>query len=310
MRKRYPLFIGLCLMIGLVSCKHKQAAEEEAIPPEEVTTPVTVTTISMQPLSEYVELNATSAFMQSSIIKATANGYIKSADIKLGQYVSSGQEVFTMKTKEAQALGNTINVLDSSFNFSGVIRIHASDHGFISQLNHQPGDYVQDGEQLAVVSNSNSFAFLLNLPYELRPYLINNRSVLLELPDGVKLNGIVTNMMPTLDSASQTQNIVIKVNSSTPLPENLIAKVRIVKGAKNNVPSLPKEALLTDEAQSNFWVMKMIDSSTAIKVPVIKGMETADRVEIIRPLFSLSDKILLSGNYGLPDTAKVKIMDQ
>jgi hypothetical protein len=100
------------------------------------------------------------------------------------------------------------------------------------------------------------------------------------------------------------------VNPPSPLPQNLIAKVRIVKGSKNNAPSLPKEALLTDEAQSNFWVMKMIDSTTAVKVPVIKGMETGDRVEIIRPLFTISDKILLSGNYGLPDTAKVKIMEQ
>jgi hypothetical protein len=54
--------------------------------------------------------------------------------------------------------------------------------------------------------------------------------------------------------------------------------------------------------------MKMLDSVTAVKIPVIKGMETADRVEIIRPQFQLTDRILLSGNYGLPDTAKVKIL--
>jgi hypothetical protein len=54
--------------------------------------------------------------------------------------------------------------------------------------------------------------------------------------------------------------------------------------------------------------MKMIDSVTAVKVAIVKGMETGDRVEIIRPQFSTSDKILLNGNYGLPDTAKVKIV--
>jgi hypothetical protein len=52
----------------------------------------------------------------------------------------------------------------------------------------------------------------------------------------------------------------------------------------------------------------MMDSVTAVKVPIVKGMETNERVEILRPQFSPNDKILLSGNYGLSDTAKVKIM--
>jgi hypothetical protein len=114
--------------------------------------------------------------------------------------------------------------------------------------------------------------------------------------------------MPTVDSVSQTQAVMLKINSSTPVPQNLIAKVRIVKNAKNNVSSLPKEAVLTNEAQTNYWVMKMIDSITAVKVPVIKGLEASGRVEIVRPQFSSSDNILLTGNYGLPDTAKVKIV--
>jgi hypothetical protein len=113
--------------------------------------------------------------------------------------------------------------------------------------------------------------------------------------------------MPTIDSASQTQAALIKVPSQKNLPENLIAKVHILKQAKNNSPSLPRAAVLTDEAQTNFWIMKMIDSITAVKVPVVKGMETNDRIEIVRPVLTANDKIVLTGNYGLPDTAKVKI---
>jgi hypothetical protein len=116
--------------------------------------------------------------------------------------------------------------------------------------------------------------------------------------------------MPAIDSVSQTQQVLIKVPSATKIPENLIARVRILKYQKSNAISLPKAAVLSDEAQSNFWVMKMIDTITAVKVPVIKGMETADRVEIVRPQFSANDKILLSGNYGLPDTARVKIVKE
>jgi hypothetical protein len=71
---------------------------------------------------------------------------------------------------------------------------------------------------------------------------------------------------------------------------------------------VPKAALLTDETQSEFWIMKMIDDHTAIKVPVKKGIETADRIEILSPVLTERDRVLISGNYGLEDTAKVKII--
>lgn len=307
--KRIHLYIILWVVALLCSCHQKSSSEEEEeTSPEEVQTPVTVTNISTVSLAEYVDLNATSAFLQSNFVKSTVNGYIKSVSVHMGQDIGIGQAMFTLKTKEAESLGNTINNLDSSFRFSGSVRISAPQHGYITQLNHQVGDYVQEGEQLAVISDFKSFVFILNLPYELKPFLIHRKTVELQLPDGTHLNGTIASMMPSIDSASQTQRILIKINSSISIPENLIAKVHVMKREKTSVPSLPKEAVLTDESQTNFWVMKMIDSITAIKVPIIKGMETIDRVEIVQPQFSVTDKILLSGNYGLPDTAKVKIV--
>jgi multidrug efflux pump subunit AcrA (membrane-fusion protein) len=278
--------------------------------PADARTPVTVTTISQESMNDYIELNAVSAFLQKSYVKANANGYLQSADVYPGKYVESGQLLFTLKTKEAQSIGNTIKILDSTLKFSGVNRINAGQHGFITQLNHQSGDYVQDGEQLAVISDRNSFVFLLDLPYELRPYVLNQRTVELTLPDGTKFTGAIGPAMPTVDSASQTQNVVIRVNTVKAIPENLIAKVRIVRSAKNKALTLPKSAVLTDETESDFWVMKMIDSSTAVKVTVKKGIETKDRIEILSPIFSPDDRILVSGNYGLPDTAKVNAQPQ
>jgi len=305
------LFIPFCLAILLMfSCKSKEDDTKDDVPTTEVQTPVTVTSINNEQLAEYVELNAMSSYLQSSFIKATANGYIKSSNIKPGQFVRAGQLAFVMQTKEAKALGNTINSLDPSFNFSGLIKINATQTGYITAIDHQPGDYVQDGEQLAVLSDAKSFGFLLNLPYELRPYLVKNKSVDVVLPDKTVLKGTVAHVMPTVDSVSQTQAVLIRVNNASSIPQNLIGKVRIVKNEKNAVPSLPKAALLTDESQENFWVMKMIDSVTAVKVPVVKGMETGDKVEIVRPAFTPSDKIVLKGNYGLPDTAKVKIVKE
>ncbi|MDB5012916.1 MAG: HlyD family efflux transporter periplasmic adaptor subunit, partial [Daejeonella sp.] len=48
--------------------------------------------------------------------------------------------------------------------------------------------------------------------------------------------------------------------------------------------------------------------TVAVRIPVKKGMETQDMIEITEPSFSANDRIVLTGNYGLADTAKIKIL--
>jgi hypothetical protein len=56
--------------------------------------------------------------------------------------------------------------------------------------------------------------------------------------------------------------------------------------------------------------MKLLNDSTAIKIVVSKGFENNDEVEITKPEFLPSDRIVLTGNYGLPDTARVTIIKE
>ena len=302
-----PAFL---LIMLIAACQSKPAEKEtpgKNDDSEAAGTPVTVTHVESGAMNETVEVNAVSSFLLKTFVKANVNGYLQSVNAQLGRYVSKGQDLFTVKTKEAQSLGNTVTQLDTSLHFEGVIHIKAPGSGYITQLTYQAGDYVQDNEQLAVITDTRSFVFILDLPYELKPYLPNNRNVQLKLPDGTVLNGYIDAALPTVDAVSQTQNYVIKVNTDKQIPENLIAKVSLIKKMKSNALSVPKSAVLTDETQSQFWIMKMIDSTTAVKLQVKKGMESGDKVEILSPPLSIKDIILLTGNYGLSDTAKVSI---
>lgn len=270
--------------------------------------PVTVTGISDSTMVDYTMLNASSAFQQKNYVKSNTNGYIQKVNTQIGHFVDKGEILFTVKTKESQSIGNSVNILDTTFKFSGVNKIKASEHGYVTQLNHQVGDYVQDGEQLAVISDRSSFAFIMQLPYEMRATVKQNQDIQLTLPDGEKLDGKINSFMPAVDTASQTQGVVIKISSDKQIPENLVAKARVVRSQKQNAISLPKSAVLSNDTQTEFWVMKLINPTTAIKVPVKTGLEVGNRIEIVSPKFSKDDRIVVTGNYGLTDTAKVKIV--
>ena len=309
---RYPaikcLLVAAGISLCLGSCKSDKKAEGDEDANVKAQTPVTVTTVDQSALTDYIDLNATSVFQQKNFIKSNANGYIQKANALPGHFVNKGDVLFTIKTKEAQAIGNSINVLDTTLKFSGVNKIKSPGPGYVSQLNHQTGDYVQDGEALATISDRSSFVFLMQVPYELRQYVKQGENIELTLPGGQNLSSHVASFMPSVDTASQTQGVVLKLNSGQQIPENLVAKARIVKSQKTNSISLPKSAILSNETQTEFWVMKLINATTAVKIPVKKGIEMGNKVEILSPKFSTQDKIVVTGNYGLADTAKVKIV--
>lgn len=307
MRRKLNLIyaLGFSALI-LSSCGGTGAVDSAENEDAGIITPVTVISPENILLKEEITLKATTMYLLKVGVKATINGYIQSSSVKLGQSVGRGSTLFILKTKEAQSIGNTISKLDPSFKFSGLNRIKSPVNGFVTNLNHQAGDYVQDGEQLLELADKNSFGFLMNLPYEYHQLVSNHKNVNIKLPDGRTIPGIVSQIMPALDSVTQTQKVLVKVDRGYALPENLIATINITKSASSRI-SLPKESVLADETQQQFWVMKMINDSTAVKVPVQKGIEANDRIEILSPHFSGSEKIVLTGNYGLADTALVRI---
>jgi hypothetical protein len=91
------------------------------------------------------------------------------------------------------------------------------------------------------------------------------------------------------------------------LPSNMNAIVSIIRSSRPKATMLPKSAVLGNETQTEFWVMKLINDTTAIKIAITKGFENNDEVEIITPDFLQTDRIILTGSYGLPDTARVII---
>ena len=187
-----------------------------------------------------VVLNATSAFTFKNFVKANTTGYLQTSGIQLGQYVKEGETLFTIKTKEAVALGNTINDLDTSLHFEGTLKIKSPKSGYVSQLTYTAGNYVQDGEQLAEITDKSSFAFLLDMPYELKSYLPQNKMLTLHLADSTILQGFIQSALPTVDSVAQTQRYIIKVKTDKLIPENLVAKVELIKQQFSNATLLPK----------------------------------------------------------------------
>ena len=257
-------------------------------------------------LVQYLELNANTAFLKKEIVRATFQAYIQKTMKNIGDHVDEGEVLFYLKTKEASAADTLTTQVPDDF-FKGAIPIKAKSNGILTLLNYHTGDFVSDGEQLAIISNPSSIAILLNVPYQNISQIRLNSECLLVFPDGKTLTGRIVKSIPSVDPNAQTQTYLIQSSRIDHLPENLNLTVRVPLKTAANALVVEKGAVLCDETQENFWIMKLMNDSTAVRVNIQKGLEDDTLVQILTPVLPDRQKVVVDGGYGLHDTARVAI---
>lgn len=293
------------LPLLLISCgSNTPKGSDQAV---KVSTPVAVKSIENADVREMISFNAVSTFQRKNSVKANITGYIEKSFINQGDIVKIGQPLYEVKTKEEDAVSQIVSN-DSSLNFSRKHTILSPSSGVIVEATKQTNDYIVDGEQLCILAAQSSFVFVLNVPFEQNKFAVIGKKCTIHLPDSTVLNGTISGKLSTVDPVSQTQSFIVKPVTTTIWPENLAVMVQVVKISKLNTPVIDKSCVLSDETMENFWVMRLINDTIAVKTKIKPGIIEGNQVEIVSPPFSRLDRIISKGNYGLPDTAFVKII--
>jgi biotin carboxyl carrier protein len=286
--------LAFALLLNLAGCNSSSSTKKEETP--KVSTPVTVTAIENTAISEMISFNAVSQYQRKNTVKSNINGFIEKSFVNQGDIVHTGKPLYSIKTKEGDALSK-FAAKDSSFTFTGKHLIVAPTSGVVIEATKQTNDYVGDGDQLC-----------LNVPFEQNKYASPGRNCTILLPDSTLLNGTIAGKLSTVDPVSQTQSYIVKPSNAVMLPENLSVLVQLSKSSKENAQVIDKSCVLSNETMDNFWVMKLIDDTTAVKVVIKTGMTAGNKIEIISPVFTIHDRLINTGNYGLSDTAFVNII--
>lgn len=294
------IIFNLLVLLVLQACNTNPDNNAEVPLPTPV---VTVVTPKIGSIQEYMELNGQVVYLNHTEITTPLSGYIYTVNCKIGDFVNKNQLLFTIQSKESKALqGNEMSEIPTL----GIVSVLSSASGYISILNTpDAGGFITEGSLLATVVKNDDLLIQVNAPFENANLLKNNKNVQIVLSDNNNLKASFYKIIPQVDAISQTQQVYFKLSQKTTLPENLNVIVKVLKDIKNKVQILPKEAVLCNETQDEYWIMQILNDSLAVKVPVIKGSEIGNEIEIISPEFKLTDRIILSGAYGLPDSTKV-----
>ena len=287
----------------LVSCGNQKTenAEEIVVPKAavKITSPVKGN------IEDQLVLNGKTVFLKKTQIVSPISGYITAIHVKLGDQVQDGMVLFEMQTRENKALQQA----GKESIGMGNIMVSATTSGIVNEpVSLGLGAYVTEAAPLCSLADNNDLLVLVNVPYENHNLIKQGTRCQLLLPDNSLVDGAVFQIRPFINETSQTQEVLIKPSGGRKLPENMNLTASFRKSESSETMLLPKKALLTNETQDEFWVMKIVQDSLAIIVPVETGIKTDSLVEIRSAGLTLDDIIILEGGYGLEDSSLVNIV--
>lgn len=301
MKKSITLLFIFSVCYLFISCKNRTKSDVISLPKA----PVKITFVTQGSISNYIHLNGKITYLKKNKVVAPISGYIVKIYKNFGDRVSKNEVLFEMQSKEGKALEN-VHVFEGK---PGVIKVRASSNGFISNLVvNQTGGYVVEGDILCNIVDNADLMVLVNVPFEYNSIIKTGTKGTLFFSDKSVQTGTVFRILPVINESDQTQDTYIKLSKFAPLPENLNLTVQFNSQAQENTLLVPKSAVLTNEIQSEYWLLKVVNDTLAVKVPFQKGLENDSLVELKLTTIHLRDKIVIDGGYGLPDSTAVKII--
>ncbi|MCM4157941.1 HlyD family efflux transporter periplasmic adaptor subunit [Gramella sp. AN32] len=298
--------VTLLIMVMLSGCKKTTTSAST----KKAAIEVTAVPVTRQGIKEYLTFNGVTVYQRKEDIRSNVTGFISNMRFKIGDKINSGQVFAYVRTKEQDALRDAVEIDSSLAKFISPISIRSNATGVIKSLNVNTNDYVAEGDIIASVVQPKSLVVQVNVPYEYEDDVQMGANCEVLLPNGETLKAKITDILPTVDAVSQAQTFLINLPDAEDLPENLNVQVKLVQKESSNSLSIPKKALQTNELLTEYWVMKVVNDSLALKTKVTPGLKNDSLVQIESGNIKLKELVISTGAYQMQDSTLVKVQQR
>ncbi|TCK18336.1 Cu(I)/Ag(I) efflux system membrane fusion protein [Thiogranum longum] len=186
------------------------------------------------------------------------------------------------------------------------VRILASQDGIVNNLNVREGMYVKPSTEVLALADLSSVWLLVDVFERQSAWVAAGQpaEVRLGYIPGREWEGNVEFVYPTIDPKTRTLQARLQFdNPDETLKPDMYADVRIYAGPKENVLSIPREALIKDSDSQR--VVLSLGEGRFRAVPVVAGMESGEYVEILEGL-NEGDKVVTSAQFLIDSEASLR----
>ncbi|MCB9704343.1 MAG: efflux RND transporter periplasmic adaptor subunit [Myxococcales bacterium] len=183
--------------------------------------------------------------------------------------------------------------------------------GTITQRFVAEGAFVSNGAQVLSITDFDSLVARVYVPEkELdRLRLGQSAEVVGKAAKGRKGTGVVQRIAPIVDASTGTVKVTVSLPPELCGPGGFLpgmyAEVILTTEHRDDVPLVPKSAVVYDEEQAYLFV---VDGDRAKRVRIETGLQDAERIEIVDGP-APGEAIVVAGQSGLKDGALIVLVD-
>lgn len=186
------------------------------------------------------------------------------------------------------------------------VRVLASQDGIVHGLNAREGMYVKPAMEIMTLANLTSIWLLVDVFERQADWVDTGQPAEVRLPylPGRLWEGEVKFIYPTIDPKTRALRVRLQFdNFDESLKPDMYADVRIYAGPKNDVLSVPREALIRT-GESERVILSLGEGKFSAR-EVVAGMESGDWIEIISGVKE-GDEVVTSGQFLIDSEASLK----
>ena len=207
-----------------------------------------------------------------------------------------------------QQVRNALGALATARAQVALYTLHAPLAGQVTSVGATVGETVDTTTKVAVIADLSVLQLRISVPADAVAQVHRGQSVLFSVGSlrGRNFRATVDTVAASVDAATGTVPVLALVsNPGHLLRDDTVARVRILTERRDHVLLVPQSAVLADPDTGKPSVVSVGADGVAHVVPVGVGLTAEGRVEITSGLTE-GQSIATSGQYGLPDGAKVQ----
>jgi len=186
--------------------------------------------------------------------------------------------------------------------------IRAPISGYVSARMIRRGNLVELHQPVYSITSYDPLLAVLHVPERELAVLRKGQDVVMRFDawPGEEFTGEVIRISPVVDPETGTFRVTSEIEDSVgKLKPGLFGRVNVHYDLRQSVPTVPREAVLTEDEESHVFIIN--EEGSAQRRPVVLGYEQQGRIEVIQGL-SAGDRVVTAGKGSLSDGARVEIV--
>ena len=290
-------------------------------------TPVTMGQVTRATIAVTVTGAGETDAVQDERVRAPFNGLLVTLRPTLGEHVRQGQVIGELVSQNSEAaLQGARSMLRTAR--TGAERADAeralalAEHdlvrtplraprdGIVIARPASPGELLAEGDSVVSIAATNSMVFYADIAQSDLARVHAGQPATVQLTSRAQaIRGIVHAILPADTGSTATMRVRIDlVPAAIPVTVGLYGTARIAVAEHDNTIVVPKPALLRDDISGVTKIALVNQQNEAQWIVVHPGLTDSTWAEIVSPLLRTGQRVITTGQVGLPDSTKVVAM--